>query len=178
MKKIGVIVKEISEKKIKSSLKDADSFFVVKYSGLSSLDLTALRMSLKGVRANLFVVKNTVARRVLKDTGCDSMIKNVEGPCGFIFSKEEPVEASKVLCNFSKEHEKIKLEAAFLQDKVLTEDDIKAMAKLPGKEALRAQLVYVLNTPISGLAMVLNQTLKKFVVCLEQIRKKKEEQSK
>lgn len=174
MKKIGLVVKEFSEGRIQSEIKGADSFFIIKYSGLSSPDLTTLRMALKLARANLFVVKNTVARRVLKGLSLDATIKAVEGPCGFVFVKEEPVAVSKVLCNFSKEHEEIKLEAACLRDLVLTEADIRAMAKLASKEVLRQQVVCVLNMPISGLAIVLNQVIKKFVVCLEEIRKKKE----
>lgn len=173
MKKIGLIVKEVSEKKIKSSIKDSESFFVIKYSGLSSPDITALRKSLKNNRADFFVVKNTVARRALKDIGMDAIIRAIEGPCGFIFSAEEPVATSKILCNFSKDHEKLKVEAGFLQDRVLTEDDIKDMAKLPSREVLRAQVVGALNAPISGLVMVLYQTLNKFVICLDQIKKKK-----
>jgi len=174
MKKIGLAVKEISEKKIKSTLKDNESLIVIKYSGLSSPDISALRRSLKaGGRANLFVVKNTVARRALKDSGLDLIIKAVEGPCGLIFVKEEPVEASKILCNFSKDHANLKLEGGFFKDKLLEKEDIEGMAKLPSKDVLRAQVVMTLNAPISKLVIVLNQNLKKLVVCLDQIKQKK-----
>lgn len=172
MKKIGLVVKEISEEKIKSRIKDTDSFFILKYSGLSSPDITSLRQSLKSINSKLFVVKNSVARRALKGSGLDSVVKSVEGPCGFVFVKE-PVEASKVLCNFSKDHDKLKLEAGCLKDKVLAAKDIEAMAKLPPMEVLRAQAVGALKAPISGIVIVLNSTLKKLVVCLDQIKTKK-----
>jgi large subunit ribosomal protein L10 len=173
MKKIGLVVKEVSQEKIQSSIKTSESFFIVKYSGLSSPDITALRQSLKNSHADLFVVKNTVARRALKGAGLDSIIKSIEGPCGFIFTNKEPVATSKILYDFSKGHEKLKLEAGFLEDKILTENDIKALAKLPSREVLRAQVVGALNAPISGLVVVLSQALKKFVICLDQIRQKK-----
>jgi large subunit ribosomal protein L10 len=173
MKKIGIIVKETSEGLIKNNLKNANAFFIVKYSGLSSPDLTALRQSLKSSGANMFVVKNSVARRALRDSGFDTIVKTIEGPCGLIFVNEEPVNASKTLCNFSKDHEHLKLEAAFLEDRVLARQDIEALAKLPGKEALRQQLVVLLNSPISGLAVVLNRISAKLVYCLDQIRQKK-----
>ena len=173
MKKIGLLVKEISESKIKSCLKEANSFFIIKYSGLSSPDLTTLRASLKVSRANFFVVKNSVARRALKGSGLDQVLKSIEGPCGLVFSKDEPVEASKVLCNFTKDHEQLKLEAGFLQDKILEKKDIEALAKLPSKEVLRAQVVGAIKSPITGIVMVLNSTLKKFVICLDQIKQKK-----
>jgi large subunit ribosomal protein L10 len=173
MKKIGLIVKEASENRIKDNLKNASAFFIVKYSGLSSPDLTALRQSLKVAGANMFVAKNSVARRALKDSRFQTILKTVEGPCGLIFVNEEPISASKALCNFSKDHEQLKLEAAFLEDKILGQKDIEALAKLPGKEVLRTQLVMLLNSPISRLAVTLNRISAKFVYCLDQIRQKR-----
>jgi len=173
MKKIGLIFREISENRIKDHLKKSESFFIIKYAGLSSPDLTALRSSLKNSKANLFVVKNTVARRALKDSALESVIKSIEGPCGLVFVKEEPIDASRILFNFAKEHERLKLEAGFLKDKILGTKDIEALAKLPSKEVLRAQAVYVLKSPISKLVLVLNNTLRKFVVCLDKIKEKK-----
>lgn len=173
MKKLGLLFKEVSEGQIKSTLKESSALFIVKYSGLSSPDLSALRQNLRSSNARLFVVKNSVARRALKSSGLDALIKSVEGPCGLVFVKDEPVVTSKVLCNFVKEHEPLKLEGGFLKDKVLKKSDIEALAKLPSKETLRAQIVMTLNSPISGLVIALNQVLAKFVYCIDQIKQKK-----
>ncbi|MDD2751969.1 MAG: 50S ribosomal protein L10 [Candidatus Omnitrophica bacterium] len=173
MKKIGLIVKEASESRVKTCLKGSGSFFVVKYSGLSSPDITALRLSLKGSQADFFVVKNSVARRALKSAGMENAVKYVDGPCGIIFVKEEPVDVSKVLFNFLKEHEKFQFGVGFLKDQVLEKKDIEALAKLPSKQALRQQLVVALNSPISRLVCALNGTLSKFVICLDKIKEKK-----
>jgi len=173
MKKIGLIVKEASENRIKNNLKDAGAFFIVKYSGLSSPDMTVLRQQLKLSGANLFVAKNSVARRALKGSGFEAVVKTIEGPCGLIFVNEEPVAASKALYAFSKDHEQLKLEVGFLENKVLGRQDIETLSKLPSKETLRAQLVMLLNSPISGLAVTLKRVLAKFVYCLDQIRQKK-----
>lgn len=173
MKKIGLVVKEISENRIKDKLKESGAFFIIKYSGLSSPDISSLRQGLKGANASLFVVKNSVARRALKGSGLESLLPKVEGPSGFVFVKEEPVGASKVLYNFAKAHEKLILEGGILKDKILESKDIEALAKLPSREVLLTKLVICLNSPISGLAIVLNQTLKKFVYCIDQIRQKK-----
>ncbi len=173
MKKIGLIFKEASENRIKSTLKDSDAVFIIKYSGVSSPDLCSLRQTLKGSRASLFVVKNSVARRALKDSTLEPLIKNIDGPCGLVFIKDEPVAASQVLCNFTKDHEHLKLEGGTLKDKIIEKKDIEHMAKLPSKEVLRAQVVGALNSPISGLVITLNQVLAKFVYCLDQIKQKK-----
>ena len=173
MKKIGLLVKETSGSRIKDSFKSAKGLIIVKYSGVSSPDMSSLRKTLKGAGANLFVVKNSVARRAMKELGLNDLIGSVEAPCGMIFFKDEPVDTSRVLCTFRKDHDKLVLEGGILIDKLLTRKDIETMSKLPSKDVLRAQVVMTLNAPISGLVIVLNQTLKKFVYCLDQIKQKK-----
>lgn len=173
MKKLGLLVKEISGNRIKTQAQDANSIFVIKYSGLSSPDLSLLRQSLKTVNATLFVVRNNVAKRALKDLGHQELGNTIEEPCGFIFMREEPVGASRVLCDFIKDHEQLKLGGGLFNQKLLSEKDIRVLAKLPSKEVLRAQVVMGLKSPITGLVMVLHQTLRKFVYCLDQIKNKK-----
>lgn len=173
MKKIGLLVKETSGSRIKDSFKLSKGLIIVKYSGVSSPDMSSLRKTLKGAGANLFVVKNSVARRAMKELGLNDLIGSVEAPCGMIFFKDEPVDTSRVLCAFRKDHDKLVLEGGFLIDRLLTRKDIETMSKLPSKDILRAQVVMALNAPISGLVIVLNQTLKKFVYCLDQVKQKK-----
>ena len=173
MKKLGLVFKEVSENRIKETLKKSDAVFIVRYSGVSSPDLCSLRQTLKGSKSSLFVVKNSVARRALGNSGLEVLVKNIEGPCGLVFVKDEPVAVSQVLCNFVKDHEQLKLEGGTLKNKFLEKKDIEAMSKLPSKEVLRAQVVVTLNSPISGLVITLNQILAKFVYCIDQIRQNK-----
>jgi large subunit ribosomal protein L10 len=174
MKKIGLLVKEASESRIKNSIKSSGGMIIVKYSGVASPDMSNLRKTLKASGSDLFVVKNSVARRAMKDLGLDeALVKSIETPCGLIFFKGEPVDVSKILCGFCKEHEKLVLEGGLLQEKTLSSKDIESMSKLPAKEVLRAQLVCALNSPILKLVVVLNQNLKKFVYCIDQIRQNK-----
>ena len=173
MKKLGILFKETSANFIKNNLKESNAVLIIKYSGLSSPDLSTLRQNLKSLNATLFVVKNSVAKRVFNGLGLGSLINAIEGPSGLVFVKDEPVGASRVLCNFLKGHEQLKIEGGLLEDKILEKKDIESMARLPSKEVLRLQVIMTLNSPISGLAIVLNQIIKKFVYCLEQIKQKK-----
>ncbi|MDD5130777.1 MAG: 50S ribosomal protein L10 [Candidatus Omnitrophica bacterium] len=173
MKKIGQLVKETSGSRIKDNFKASQGVIVVKYSGVSSPDMSNLRKTLKSSGADLFVVKNSIARKVMKELGLDGLIPSIQTPCGMIFFKDEPVDASKVLCAFRKEHEKLVLEGGLLQDKLLTLKDIEVMSTLPSKDVLRGKVVVALNSPIVKLVIVLNGTLKKLVVCLDQIRQTK-----
>lgn len=173
MKKIGLLFRETVANRIKNNLKESSSVFIIKYSGLSSPDLTTLRQSLRSTKAEFFIAKNTIIRRALKDSAYEPMIKFIDGPCGLVFTKEEPVDTARALYGFSRDHGNLKLEGGFLKEKILDNKDIERLACLPGKEVLRAQLVMTLNSPISSLVIVLNQALRKFVWCLEQIKQKK-----
>lgn len=173
MKKLGLVVRNTLENRIKNYLKGSQNVFVIKYDKLSSPDLTQLRQALKGSGAELFVAKNSVARRALKEAGLKGLLNLIQGPCGLVFIKDEPVLASKALCNFSKEHEQLKLEGGLLVDKIISKSDIELFSKLPTKEVLRAQVVMALKSPIFGLVGVLKGNLRKVVYCLEQIKNKK-----
>lgn len=172
MKKLGLLFKETSEELIKNNLKESESVFVINYSKISSQKLSNLRRSLRNTNACLFVVKNSVARRALKGLGLDRLVKAIEGPCGLVFIKEDPMGASRVLYDFSRDHPPLELQGGFLKDRILEPKDIEVMARLPSREVLRACVVMALNSPILGLVVTLNQVLKKFVCCLEQIKQK------
>jgi len=173
MKKLGFIFRETLENRIKQHLKSTTNVFIINYSKLTSFDMCQLRQALKGSRASLYVAKNTVAKRALKESGFEPLAHMLEGPSGMVFIQDEPVTASKALCDFSKDHENLKLAGGCLGEKIIGAKDIEALAKLPSKEVLRAQVVIGLKSPINGLVMVLKGNLRKLVFCLEQIKQKK-----
>jgi large subunit ribosomal protein L10 len=173
MEKLGLLFKSLSANRIKKSFKEANSVFIVKYSGLSGPDLNNLRQSLRGVKAELFVIRNNIARRALKDSAQEELLGLIEGPCGLIFAQDEPVSASKVLYNFSKEHENLKLTGGLMDARLINKMDIESLAKLPSREVLLARVVVAMKSPINGLVMVLKGNLRKLVYCLEQIKGKK-----
>jgi large subunit ribosomal protein L10 len=173
MKKLSTIFKEASETRIKKGLKDSEAFFVIKYSKLSGPDLNALRKSLRGIDSEMLVVRNNTARRALAGQN-EAILNFVQGPCGFVFSKKEPVEASKVLFNFTKDHAALILEGGLLKDKLLNSKDIEALAKLPSREVLLTKTVMAIKSPITGFVFVLKGNLRKLVFCLEQIKQKKQ----
>jgi large subunit ribosomal protein L10 len=173
MKKLSTIFKEASESRIKKGLKDSEAFFVIKYSKLTGPDLNALRKSLRGIDSEMLVVRNNTARRALAGQN-EALMSFVQGPCGFVFSKKEPVEASKVLFNFTKDHANLILEGGLLKDKLLSSKDIEALAKLPSREVLLTKTAIAMKSPITGFVFVLKGNLRKLVFCLEQVKQKKQ----
>ncbi|MCM8795746.1 MAG: 50S ribosomal protein L10 [Candidatus Omnitrophica bacterium] len=173
MKKLGLIVKQTQKRFIEDNLKDTSCVFILNYAKVSGPDFSTLRQSLRSHGARFVTVKNSVCRRALKETGQEKLLNLIEGPCGLVFVKDDPVGTSKILYNFSREHEFLKLRGGFLKDRILAATDIEALARLPSQEVLRAQLVMTLNLPLSGLVLVLKQLLRRFIYCLDQIRNKK-----
>ncbi|MCX7927867.1 MAG: 50S ribosomal protein L10 [Candidatus Omnitrophica bacterium] len=174
MKKISTIFKETSAKRIKDSIQNSQAFFIVKYSKLSGADFNNLRKSLKSSGSNLFVVRNNIAKRVLKDLGTDKLTALVEGSCGFVFSQSDPVETSKILYSFAKDKPTLIIEGGLLKDRQFSKSDFETLAKLPSRQVLIGQSVQLMKAPINKLVLVLKGTLRALVTCLDQIKSKKQ----
>ena len=172
MEKIGELIKKSSEDEIGNYLKEANSVLVVGYSGLSGPDMNNLRTSLHTHKSKLFVVKNSISKRVLNSHGLEEFSKMLQGPCGLIFVKDDIIAASKIIYNFAKEHETFKIEGGILKNRVLNKADITTLASIPGKEVLYTKIAVGMKAPVFGLVNVLNATLKKLVIVLEQIKNK------
>ena len=128
MKKISVLVKETSSNRILQGISGNKSCFVINYSGLSSPAMSTLRIALRGANAELFVVKNTVAKKALKDRISDDVLNLIEGPAGIVFYKDDPVAASKALFDFVKDNEKLKVAGGFMQEHMVTAKDLEALS--------------------------------------------------
>ncbi|RKY30046.1 MAG: 50S ribosomal protein L10, partial [Candidatus Omnitrophota bacterium] len=176
MEKIGVLIKQALSNRVRDSLKHSNSIFVIKYERLSSPDLTTLRQALKNTKATLFVTKNSVAIRSLSDSNFQAISKYIQGSCGLVFAKDDPVTTCRALYEFLRAHEQLKVEGAIIEDRLFESKELEALSKLPTKEVLRMQLVMTLKSPIRGFAAVLKQTLRKFVYCLDQVKTKKEKE--
>jgi len=93
-------------------------------------------------------------------------------------SKEDAVAPAKIAVEFAKKNEALKIKTGLLDNKLMSKEEIKALAALPSKEVLLAKMLGSLNAPISGLVNVLQGTIRNAVYVLEAVRKQKEENEK
>ncbi len=121
------------------------------------------------------VAKNTLLRRAAKDAGLEELNSVLEGSTAVAISKRDYVAASKILCEFAKEHEFFKIKSGFIDDSVIDAKEIQNLAKLPSREVLVAQVLGGLNAPIAGFANVLAGTMRGLVVALNAIAQKQQE---
>ncbi|MFQ5823454.1 MAG: 50S ribosomal protein L10 [bacterium] len=164
------IVEEVTEQ-----LKQAKSVFLTEFSGLNVEEINNLRKSFRGASVQYRVVKNTLARLSAKAAGCDELLEYLEGPTALAFGMEDPTAPAKVITEFAKETEKLKIKACLFEGVFVGTDQISEIANLPSREELLARLMRSLNAPISNLVLSLNGILRNFVYALEAVKKQKEE---
>lgn len=174
MKKAGDIVREFSDERIQKDARDCSGMFFVGYSGVNSVDLTILRRGLGSFGSQLFVTKNSFINFALKKAKKDKdMAGFVDGPTALIFVHDDPVGPAKILTEFVKTHESMKLRGGYLQERLLEPQDFKMLASIPGRTVLYQQLACVLIGPVSKLAMDLNQIITKLCYALKALSDKK-----
>jgi large subunit ribosomal protein L10 len=174
MKKISEILKEKSDSKLKEDLKLNAGLFFIKYSGVSSANLTQLRRNLKNAGARMFVTKNNFISVALKTINIGKDIAEfVNGPVALIFVKDDPVAPSKVLTDFAKSNSAVELKGGYIKDRVIRLQDFKVIANIPSRQVLYQRVATSFNSPISKLAMSLNQILAKLAYALKAVSDKK-----
>jgi len=161
------IVKNLVEK-----LKTSKAVVFSDFKGLSVKDMTTLRRELRKEGTQFDVLKKTLINIALKEAGIDLDIKKMEGQIAVAISSQDEVTAAKLIAKTAKATENLKMVSGILGDKVLTAEEVNALAKLPSKEELLAKLVGTLNAPISGLANVLAGNLRGLVTVLKAISEK------
>jgi large subunit ribosomal protein L10 len=165
------------EKVVAQLLKDfqgSDSFVLANYQGLKAQDFNDLREKLAGKQGQCRVVKNTLLKKALKAAKVPGLESFLEGPTAVIFQQGDVASSSKLLVDFTKDHEKLKIKAGCLQGRVLAAGEVVEMARLPSRAALIAQLAGNLNGPIQRFAGVLMANLQSFVFSLQAVKAKKE----
>ena len=143
-------------------LKNAAGGVLVDYKGISVEDDTKLRKELREAGVDYFVVKNTLLKRAAEAAGLEGLDEALSGTTALALSKEDIIIAPKLLnekAESSKENFNIKL--GFVDGKVITKEEVIAYAKLPSKETLLSQLVFMLQSPIQRLAIAVSEIEKK-----------------
>jgi len=158
--------------KLSGAFRKATIAIVSEYRGMTVAETTEVRRKLRAVRGELKVAKNTLIRRALKDTGYTSLEDKLGGPVGLIISNEDPVELAKTVVGFKDLGEKFKLRGGVVDGAPVTVEQIQALATLPPKEVIFAQLLGLLNAPATQLVRLLNEPGSGLVRLLDAIGKK------
>jgi large subunit ribosomal protein L10 len=132
----------------------SQSLALAEYRGLSVEHLNALRRQARDKGVYLHVLKNSLARRAVSGTPFEVASQTMVGPLIYGFS-EDAVAAAKVLADFAKSNDKLVVKGGAYAGKALDAEGIKSLAAIPSKEVLLAQLLGLMQSPVSRLARVL-----------------------
>jgi len=156
-----------------SQLKNACAGVLVDYKGITVADDTKLRTELRKAGVNYSVKKNTLIKLAAEQIGLKGLDDVLNGTTALATSDNDLVAPAKILSLYAEKNKKLKIKAGFIEGKAVTDVQVAALAKLPQKEVLIAQVLAGFNAPISGFANVLNANLRGLVVALNAIAEKK-----
>ena len=158
---------------ISGKLAGAQAVIVAEYRGLSVESVTDLRARARKSGLHLRVLKNTLARRAVKGTPFEKLAEHMSGPLMYGIA-QDPVAGAKVLADFAKENERLVIKGGAMQNSLMSDKDVKALAALPGREQLLAMLVGTMQAPMAKLVRTMNEVPGKFARALAAVRDQKE----
>ncbi len=167
------IVKNLHEKFNRSQ-----GVIVTTFKGFTAIESNEIRKKIKLKGGEFRVFKNNLIRIAEKDTPAEGVSELVEGPTALVIAYEDLVEVAKVLKEFVKDRESLKIRGFVLNKKVYDEKTLEELVKLPSREVLLAQLLGTMQAPISGFVGVLAAILRNFLYVLKAIEQKKQEEGK
>ncbi|MDL2297709.1 50S ribosomal protein L10 [Synergistaceae bacterium OttesenSCG-928-D05] len=157
-------------------LKKSDAVFITEYRGLSVAQITDCRRRIRQAGGEMKVCKNTLMRIALTECEMPQASEIDTGPNGYVMSYGDAAAVAKAIRDYGKEkgNEALVVKGAILGGKVLTKEQVFALADLPSKDQLIAQVVGTIAAPLRGLVTVLSGPQRGLVNALSQIKDKKD----
>ena len=143
-------------------IKGASAGILVDYKGITVSEDTALRTELRKDEVNYTVVKNTLTRKALDKLGMSGLDHVLNGTTSLATSAGDPIAPMRVVNKYVKQlNDKFVIKGGFMDGKVISLEEIQALAELPSKEVLQAQALGMMLAPITSLAIVLKAIAEK-----------------
>lgn len=156
---------------LKEAFKNSHGLIFTDHSGLKAEDAVKVRNKLVEVNSYLKIIKNTLALIAAKDVFEDLNLEEVlKGPTSIVISGEDMISTSRVVENFSKDLELLKIKAGIFENRLLSPEEIEKFASLPGREVLLTNLAITIKSPIIRLVNVLSTLTSNLVLVLNAIK--------
>ena len=156
--------------RIAGELESSQAVFAVDYRGITVSQVADLRAKLRAADATFTVVKNSLTERAADKAGAEALKAVLEGPTALTFVRGDAAAAAKALSDAQRTTEVLAFKGGLMDGQAVSPEDIRAIAKLPSREVLYAQLVGTVAAPLNGLARTLNALISGIAVQLGQIR--------
>ena len=137
---------------VKSRVEGTTTAVVTEYRGLTVAQISSLRRQLRTLDADYKVFKNTLVQRAISGTAVEPMGQFLQGPTAIAFVDGDVSAVAKALRDFAKESPKLIVKGGVLDGKSLTAKDLLALADLPSRDVLLAQLAGLIASPLRTMA--------------------------
>lgn len=142
--------------KLAAALKNTHSMIVGTFSKLKVSQDFELRKTVRAAGGKYAVVKNTLARRASKGTKVEEALRNAKGVTSIAYTEGDPVALAKAVTKYVADNPEYSFKAGILEGRMISINEIKALATMPGREELYSKLLFLINAPAQRLVTVLN----------------------
>ena len=169
-------VKVEAVKELHDVFSKAKSAVVANYQGIDAQGITALRVHMRSRSVGFRVVKNTLARRAVKDTVLEVLGEDFKGPISVVVGFDDAIAPAKALADFAKSGvpKAPDVICGVVEGKRVSPEEVQVIADLPSREELISKMLSVFQGPTTNFAGVFSSLLRKLVGTLDAIREKKE----
>lgn len=143
--------KEALIKELNDKFSRAKALIAVEFGKMNVESVTKLRRKLREGQVEYKILKNTLAKRAAKGTSIEQISDDFVGPIGVVVSYGDVVAPAKLLTDFAKDLETIKVKSAVVEGKKVDAAGVMALAKMPGLPELRAKILGMINQPAAKL---------------------------
>jgi large subunit ribosomal protein L10 len=169
---MGRAEKEQKVKEIAERLQAAEAAVLADYRGLTVPEAAELRASLDEVQTKFAIVKNSLTKLAVKEAGLPELEAFVDGPTAIAFIGADPVAGAKKLVDAGKQYPVLQVRGGFAEGRVLTGEDIKALAALESREAMLATLAGLAQAQLARTAWMMQALQMRFLAVMEAYKEK------
>jgi len=156
---------------------NAKSIFLTDFTGLTVAAVTNLRRNFRKSNVDYVVSKNTLVRIAAEKAGYDKLVPYLDGPTAIAFGMKDAGAPAKVILDFVKTNQKPAIKAIIYEGQFFEAKQAEAISKLPSRDEVLAQLVGVMNAPLTNLVGCLNAVVSNFVYVTKAYSDKKEKEA-
>jgi large subunit ribosomal protein L10 len=149
-------------------LKKVSSLIVTTYSKLTVAQDFELRKTVRNSGAKYVVVKNTLAERAAKGTKVEAALTNLSGVTSIAYTEGDPVMLAKALAKYAKDNPEFSFKSGVVEGRVISIQEIDALATMPSKQEIYSKLLYLVNAPAERLVRTVNAVGRNLAVVLQQ----------
>ena len=160
--------KVVKVEKLTEELEHSTSAIVGTFSGLTASKDFELRKAVRSAGGSYHVVKNKLVARASKGSQIEAALQGLKGVSSVAYTSGDPVALAKALSTWVKDNAEFTFKLGIVEGKVITVQEIAALATMPGKEELFSKLLFLIQSPAQRLATVINATGRDLAVVINQ----------